>query len=72
MTITKSHTHCLAAHATRIQSQSKSVLSAVYVDKIGFEKMPHRTSTKKDWCKLTGDRNAATNEGGEGHTATNI
>ena len=29
MTAPKSHTHCLAAHATHIQSQSKSVLSAV-------------------------------------------
>jgi hypothetical protein len=29
MTTTKSHTHCLAAHATHIQSQSKSVLSVV-------------------------------------------
>ena len=28
-TVTKSHTHCLAAGATRIQSQSKSVLSVV-------------------------------------------
>ncbi len=56
MTLTKSHTLCLTAHATHIQSQSKSVLSVVYVKKVVNDKCP--TSTNKDWCKVTGDRNA--------------
>lgn len=34
--------------------------------------MPHRTSTNKDWCKLTGDGNAGYEQSEEnGHTATN-
>lgn len=38
MTATKSHTHCLAAPATLIQSQSKSVLSTLQLEKVVNEK----------------------------------
>lgn len=40
MTAPKSHTLCLAALATHLQSQSKSVLSIVYVEKVVNEKSP--------------------------------
>jgi hypothetical protein len=44
----KSHTHCLAAHSTHIQSKSISVLSVVSVEKVGKEKCPTARLTKKD------------------------
>ena len=59
MIATKSHTHCLAALAAHIQSQPKSVLSVLYVERVGNEKCPTAPLLyNKDWCKLTGDRNS--------------
>ncbi|MEQ1587645.1 MAG: hypothetical protein ABL895_17295 [Cyclobacteriaceae bacterium] len=40
MTATESHTHYLAALAAHIQSQAKSVLNEVYVEKVVTEKCP--------------------------------
>jgi hypothetical protein len=43
----KSHTHCLAAPATHIQSQSKSVLGVVLVEKVVNEKSPTAPQLRK-------------------------
>ena len=52
---TKSHTLWQATRTTRIQSQPKSVLSVVQVEKVVNEKCPTARLTNEEWCKLTGD-----------------
>ena len=54
MTATKSHTHCQAALAAHIQSQAKSVLSVVYVEKVVNEKCPTARLTYKELCNIDG------------------
>ena len=48
MTPTKSHTHCQAALAAHLQSQSISVLSFVQPDKASKEKCPTARLINRD------------------------
>jgi len=54
MAVPKSHTHCLAALASHILSQSISVLSAVQVDKLVNEKMPTSRLNYRKRCNING------------------
>ncbi len=51
----KSHTLWQATRPTRIQSQPKSVLSVVQVEKVVNEKCPSARLTNQDWRNINVD-----------------